>query len=195
MQKVLSIIKMSGKFATVHRAVLNRRGDFENDAEHSYQLAMTCWAVNKQYSLNLSDELVLKFALVHDLVELYAGDTDAHGEKEKLEAKKENEKKALAILQSEFTEHADMLKAIENYQSFDTPEAQLVNIVDKLIPCINIHDSNDPYCQTRKLDFATWKHWLLTKVRYDSLPSELRQIVDEAIIEIESNYKGIFYSA
>lgn len=193
MQKVLSIIKMAAKFVTVHRAVLNRNGDLENDAEHSYQLAMVSWAANKQYQLRLKDELILKFALVHDLVELYAGDTDVHGDKQKLEAKKENEIKALQLLQSQFAEYDDMLQAIADYQQMSSLEAQLVNVMDKLMPSINIQDSHDPYCQKRKLDFESWRTWLKNKLRYDSLDNRLQNIIDEAIREVEKNYQGIFY--
>lgn len=48
---------------------------FENAAEHSWHLAMACWAVAKHFDLKVNHEILLKMALVHDIGEIDAGDT------------------------------------------------------------------------------------------------------------------------
>jgi putative hydrolase of HD superfamily len=48
----------------------------ENDAEHSYALAMTAWFLAPHFP-HLDRDEVIRMALAHDLVELYAGDTFA----------------------------------------------------------------------------------------------------------------------
>lgn len=45
----------------------------ENSAEHSWHLAMACWAFNQHFDLKLSEEKLIKLALVHDLGEIDAG--------------------------------------------------------------------------------------------------------------------------
>jgi len=47
----------------------------ENSAEHSWHLAMACWSISKSFQLDLSEEKLLKLALMHDLGEIDAGDT------------------------------------------------------------------------------------------------------------------------
>ena len=68
--KVKSILRQS-----IVLGDLNRR---ENDAEHSWHMAL-CAMTLKEYS-NLGEidmEKVLKLILIHDIVEIYAGDTPA----------------------------------------------------------------------------------------------------------------------
>lgn len=193
MKKIIPIIRLASKFTTIHRAVLNSEGRLENDTEHSYQLALVCWATNHAYKFGLSDELLLKFALVHDLVEVYAGDTDSHGDKEKIAAKKENEAKAFAAIKHHYAEHADLLQTIDDYQTLSHIEAQLVYVMDKLLPSINIFDRNDPYCQERKLDIVQWKQWMFAKVKPERFDPKLQKFFEQSIAEIERNYSAIFY--
>lgn len=49
----------------------------ENDAEHSWHLAMMALILEEYAAEKVDIERVLKIALVHDLVEVYAGDTFA----------------------------------------------------------------------------------------------------------------------
>ena len=53
----------------------------ENDAEHSWHLAMMALILEEYAAEKVDIERVLKIALVHDLVEVYAGDTFAYDEK------------------------------------------------------------------------------------------------------------------
>src|SRR3990167_6828 len=165
MKKIIPIIDLATKFAAVNRTVGYRKGHFENDAEHSYQLALVCWSTNEQYHLGLNNELILKFALVHDLVELYAGDTDAHDDKQKIACKKEREEKALKALKAEY-KFDEIINTIERYEKKQDVEAQLVYMMDKFIPGINIHFSKGDYYHSRKIDLVDWKKWLLSKIDY-----------------------------
>ncbi|MBE6550959.1 MAG: HD domain-containing protein [Ruminococcaceae bacterium] len=54
----------------------------ETDAEHSWHLAMTAWVLYDHCALEGTDlNRILKMALIHDLVEIYAGDTFAYDKK------------------------------------------------------------------------------------------------------------------
>ncbi len=73
---ILDFTKLLNKFRAVKRIVFTvGEGEPENDAEHSYQLAMLSWYIISAENLKLDKNLVIKYALVHDLVEVYAGDT------------------------------------------------------------------------------------------------------------------------
>jgi len=192
MKKIIPIINLAAKFAAVNRTTGYRDGHFENDAEHSYQLALVCWSTNEQYYLGLNNELILKFALVHDLVELYADDTDAHDDKQKIANKKEIEEKAFKDLKAEY-KFDEIIETIERYEKKKDVEAQLVYMMDKFIPDVNIHLSKGDYYHNRKIDLADWKKWLLSKIDYKTLDSRLKLLFDESVKEIESNFKDTFY--
>ncbi|KKQ28070.1 MAG: Metal dependent phosphohydrolase [Candidatus Magasanikbacteria bacterium GW2011_GWC2_37_14] len=193
MKKIIPIINCATRLALVNRTVGYRDGHFENDAEHSYQLALACWAANKQYNLGLNDELILKFALIHDLVEVYAGDVDAFGDPQQIVLKKENEKKAFAKLKTEFGQFEDIIGMIEKYEERKEIEAELVYVFDKLITDVNIYNSKGDYYKSRKIGVDGWKSWFLNKINYDSLDLKLKPLVDESIKEVEENFKSSFY--
>ena len=193
MKKIIPIIRLASKFATVLRTTGYREGHLENDAEHSYQLALVCWNANEQYNLSFQDELILKFALVHDLVESYAGDTDAHDTQEALASKKDREIEAFQMLKIEYKQFEDMIHTIERYERKNDPEAQLVYLMDKLIPDVNVHFGRGDYYHSRKINLADWKKWLLRKINRESLHPKLIALLDESIREIETNFKDTFY--
>ena len=73
LQKLLNFVKITADFRGVERKVaLKKANRRENDAEHSYQLAMVAWYIVNSEKLGLNSDLVVKYALIHDLVEVYA---------------------------------------------------------------------------------------------------------------------------
>ncbi len=195
MRKILPIVHLTAQFAEIKRTVGYKKGHLENDAEHSFQLALACWMANEQYMFGFSDELILKFALVHDLVEIYAGDTDAHADKDTLASKKDREARAFETLKQEYGQFADMLGAIERYENKQDEEAQLVYILDKFIADRNIFVSQEPYYLERKVDIAAWKAWVFRKIDIATLSPKMKSLVDECMNEIETNYSNMFYTA
>ena len=59
----------------------------ENVAEHSFMLATLSCALAKQLDESLDLGIVAQFALAHDIVEVYTGDTTVWASSEELEAK------------------------------------------------------------------------------------------------------------
>ncbi len=192
MKKIVPLIQLTADFANVLRAVGYRKGHLENDAEHSFQLAIVCWSANHQYNLKLNDEKILKYALVHDLVELYAGDTDAFGDKNKIASKKDNEKKALDMFKKNNSQYKELLSIIYEYEQKEKTEAQLVYMLDKFIPDINLCNGNSDYYRDRKIDIYKWKEWMGNKIDYDSLSPKLKPLFDESVKEIETIYNTTF---
>ena len=71
---IVTIDKMK---AIVRRSLTYDGSHYENDAEHSWHLAMMAIALERYAVRPVNLGRVLKMALVHDLVEVYAGDTFA----------------------------------------------------------------------------------------------------------------------
>lgn len=194
MKKIFPILKLTADLATINRTTGYRKNHFENDSEHSYQLALASWSANEQYNLELSNEIILKLALVHDLVEVYAGDTDAH-DKAKIFSKKEDEAKAFKKLKSEYANFKEMLNVIELYENQGSDEAKLVFFLDKVIPDVNIYKAGSNYYKDRKVTLDGWENWLFSRIDYESLNPKLKLLVDESVVEIKANFQNIFYKA
>ena len=68
----------------------------ENDAEHSWHLALMAFLLDEYANQEVDTARVMKMVLVHDLVEIYAGDTYAYDEGGNA-SKREREVKAWII--------------------------------------------------------------------------------------------------
>lgn len=106
-------------------------------AEHTLEVAMLCWYVASVNKLKLDMEKVFKYALAHDLVEAYAGDTLAY-DVEGRKTKEMREHAALEKLKEEFQEFPELLRTIEEYEKRADPEANFVYAADKLIDPLNL---------------------------------------------------------
>ena len=109
----------------------------ENDMEHGYQLSLLCRLVMDELKLSLNKEKVLKYALAHDLIEVYSGDTNPF-DPEAVRSKPQREHDALQRLEQEFWQTTDMFHSIYHYHDKIDDEAKFVYALDKLIPSYNI---------------------------------------------------------
>ena len=132
MDFLMEIDKLKNIFRQSLLSVDNRR---ENDAEHSWHLCMYA-VVLEEYAPEGTDLLrAIKMMLVHDLVEIYAGDTylyDVKGNETKAQRESEAAEKLYAILDKEQCEE---LKGYWlEFERNDTPEAKFANSLDRLQP-------------------------------------------------------------
>lgn len=109
----------------------------ENDEEHMYQLALTAWYLIEKDKLKLDKFKAVGLALLHDIVEVYAGDiptfSPKHGGPEKLK----KERAAALRLKKEWPEFSSMHELIQEYEKRETDEAKFVYSLDKLLPVLN----------------------------------------------------------
>ena len=126
------IDQMTGIF---RKTLLVDRSRAENDAEHSWHIAVMAllfeeYAVEKVNTLHAVEML-----LVHDLVEIYAGDTFAYDiEGNKTKAQRENvaAEKLFSILPPE--QGAKIRALWEEFDAHATPDARYADCLDKLQP-------------------------------------------------------------
>ena len=139
LQNILQFMQFLIKFQHIERIAYVQGFDRgENDAEHSYQLAMLARFVVTDNTLDLDIHKVLMYALVHDLVEVHAGDTFAFTKDETLRAsKKEREGAALEQIKKDFPQFTSLTDAIQNYEDKIDPESKFVYALDKIIPDFN----------------------------------------------------------
>lgn len=126
------IDQMTGIF---RKTLLVDRSRAENDAEHSWHIAVMAllfeeYAVEKVNTLHAVEML-----LVHDLVEIYAGDTfayDTEGNKTKAQRENAAAEKLFSILPPE--QGAKIRALWEEFDAHATPDARYADCLDKLQP-------------------------------------------------------------
>ena len=138
---ILNFTKLLNKFQEVERVVYHPESDkLENDAEHSYQLAMLAWYITERNFLNLNKDLLIKYALVHDFVEVYAGDTFIYSKKQSdHETKHEREEEARIRIEKELPAFSELHSAILDYEKLENPESRFIYVLDKIHPVIQIY--------------------------------------------------------
>lgn len=111
----------------------------ENDAEHQYQMALVVWYLNDSMKLNMNTGKLTQYALIHDFVEVYAGDVGFFDPQRDEKVKKEKEKQAAQRLKREFPEFEELHQMIDRYESQADPESRFVHAMDKLLPIWNTY--------------------------------------------------------
>jgi putative hydrolase of HD superfamily len=124
-QKIERIVHLPGKF------------DLENDTEHSYNLALAAWYL-AEYFPELDRDKIIRFALIHDLVEVHAGDTYIFAVQSKIDSKKKREHEALKKLEKDWPDFPDMISGIKDYETMRSEEAKFIYALDKIMPVIVI---------------------------------------------------------
>jgi len=110
----------------------------ENDAEHSWHLAIMAILLSEYAQEKNIDILrVVKMALVHDLVEIDAGDTfcyDEKGYEDKEEREQKAAKRLFNVLPSD--QANEIWDLWREFETLSTPEARFAACLDRLQPLI-----------------------------------------------------------
>ncbi|MCA9333865.1 HD domain-containing protein [Candidatus Saccharibacteria bacterium] len=118
----------------------------ENDAEHSWSVAMLACTLAPHIDEKLDVGLVAQFAIVHDLVEVFANDTSVWADSTALDSKENNEAKALEQLKQNFGHFPWLTETVEAYEAQESDEARYVRAIDKYIAlCIRFMDGGEFY--------------------------------------------------
>ena len=109
----------------------------ENDAEHSWHLAVMAMILEEYSADKVDISKVMKIALVHDLVEVYAGDTfayDVKGNEDKLDREIMAAEKLFGMLKDG---QGDEIRALwDEFEAKETAESKYANAIDRLQPLI-----------------------------------------------------------
>ena len=136
---ILEIDKEKNIFRQTH---LTGHGRAENDAEHAWHMAISAYLLREYSNEEIDIAKVMMMCLIHDIVEIDAGDTYAY-DTERLKTQAEREKKAEERIYSLLPEdQAAELKAIfEEFEAYETPEAKFAHAMDNFQPLL-LNDSN-----------------------------------------------------
>ena len=183
-QKIIKFLKEIDKLKSINRVIdllhSNRR---ESTAEHSWHLAMMIITLKDELPEELNYSKMLEIALIHDLVEIYAGDTFTFDKKAR-EGKKGREEKAANQLFKILPEDLEQKfhRLFQEYETRKTKEAQIVYSLDKIHPVMQNLLSSGRTWKENKITFEELDENKRPKMKYNTETYNLYEtFLDEAI--------------
>ena len=128
----------------------------EDDAEHSWHFALMAFVLSEYASEGVDINRVIKMALVHDLVEIYAGDIyayDIESNKSKAEREKASADKLFSILPEE--QGREIRDLWEEFDAEQTPDACFAAAIDRLQPMLNNYYTDGQSWKSHKVASAS----------------------------------------
>ena len=115
----------------------------ENDAEHSWHLAILAFLLAEYSNENINVPHVMKMVLLHDVVEIDAGDTYAYDE-EGLKTQKAREDAAKERIYSLLPDDQkdELIRLFDEFEAYETMESKFAHAMDNLQPLL-LNDSNN----------------------------------------------------
>ena len=121
---------------------LSGHGRRENDAEHSWHMAVMAYLLKEHANEQVDISRVMLMCLIHDIVEIDAGDTYAY-DTDSQKSQKEREDRAKERIFSLLPEDqkAELVSLFDEFEANETSEAKFAHAMDNLQPLM-LNDSN-----------------------------------------------------
>ena len=136
-QQLQFILEIDKVKKIIRQTPLSDASRKENDAEHSWHIALMAYLLQEYAEEPIEVPKVMLMVLIHDLVEIDAGDTYAYDE-EGAKTKDERERKAAEHIFGMLPEDQGMyLKALwEEFEAYETAEAKYAHMLDNFQPLL-----------------------------------------------------------
>ncbi|MCR5794798.1 MAG: HD domain-containing protein [Solobacterium sp.] len=137
---ILEIDQEKNIFRQTH---LSKHGRNENDAEHAWHMAIMAYLLKEYANEEVDISRVMIMCLIHDIVEIDAGDTYAYDE-EGLQTQKQREDAAKERIFSLLPEDQkqELVLLFDEFEANETPEANFAHAMDNLQPLL-LNNANE----------------------------------------------------
>lgn len=136
----LEIDKEKNIFRQTH---LSGHGRNENDAEHAWHMAVMAYLLREYANEEVDIAKVMLMCLIHDIVEIEAGDTYTYDEEAKKTQKSREDaakEKIYSLLPDD--QKQELIALFDEFEAYETAEAKFAHAMDNLQPLI-LNNSND----------------------------------------------------
>lgn len=147
----------------------------ENDTEHSWHMATSAFILREYYKKDVDMERVIKMVLIHDVVEILAGDTPAYSDysaEEKYQKEVASAKQTFGILPDDQRE--EYIALWNEFEDMETDESKFANACDRF----------QGFIQNVTSDAHTWRKFSPKKSR---ILKRMRPII-EYMPEVYNGY-------
>lgn len=148
------IVKLDEMKSIIRATNLIGKDEREDDAQHSWHISVMAMILSEYADEDIDTYKVIKMLLIHDLVELFAGDTFCYDE----EANKDKEERELIAAEKIYgmldKDKGEELRALwDEFEEMETTEAVFAASMDRLQPILNNYYN----------DGGTWKKFEVSK--------------------------------
>jgi len=152
-QQIQFILEIDKLKSVLRRTTLINEARRENSAEHSWHIALMAVLLIEHANQAIDLPRVVKMLLIHDIVEIDAGDTFAYSGVSKIDQSAKERIAAERLFSLLPDDQAVELRALwEEFEAMQTPEANFANAVDRLMPVLhNYHNGG-----------GTWRESIVT---------------------------------
>lgn len=163
---ILEIDKVKNVFRQTYLSDRNRK---ENDAEHSWHIAIMAMLLQEHMKEPVDVLRVMTMVLIHDLVEIDAGDTyayDASGNATKREREVKAAERIFGLLPED--QGAYFRELWDEFEEYKTADAQYAHLLDNLQPLL-LNDASGG---------ASWEEHIVKKSQIYKRNERLPEISD-----------------
>ena len=153
----------------LRKTILMDRSRRENSAEHSWHIALTVLILS-EYTKDSDVDLfrVMKILLVHDLIEIDAGDTYCYDDQGRKDQDRREKKAADRIFNLLPADQATTLRELwDEFEERKTPESRFANALDRLQPFLHNY-------------FTEGQTWQENNIRSAQVKSRMQPVDDGA---------------
>lgn len=144
LEQQMNFIMEVDKLKTIYRQNYITGGTRkENDAEHSWHLAMMAYLLGEHSNEEIDVLKTIGMLLIHDLVEIDAGDTyafDNIGSVDKFDRERQAASRIFSLLPED--QGKKMMDLWLDFEEQNTPESKFANAIDKIQPVL-LHKITD----------------------------------------------------
>ena len=142
-QQIDFILEADKEKNILRQTHLSGHGRRENDAEHAWHMAIMIYLLKEYANEEIDVAKAMMMALIHDIVEIDAGDTYAY-DTAGLETQKEREEKAAERIFGMLPEDqkVELRALLEEFEAYATPEAKFAHSMDNFQPLLLNNSKN-----------------------------------------------------
>ncbi|TOM56108.1 phosphohydrolase [Vibrio parahaemolyticus] len=184
LEKQLALLIELDKLKSVLRRtrVKSAEGRLENSGEHSWHVALMAVLMEEHANAPVDICRVMKMLLIHDVVEIDAGDTfvyDTAAKKEQAEKEIEAAERLFGMLPTE--QGQELLALWQEFEAAQSDDAKYAKALDRLIPMLlNYHNNG----QSWKENSVTREQALTINKRIEfgsvTLWDKAKELIEEA---------------
>jgi putative hydrolase of HD superfamily len=163
-QQVDFMIEMDRLKDIIRRTYINHGERLENTAEHSWQVALMAMVMAEYAGEAVDISRVIRMLLVHDVVEIRAGDTYIYQPGHEDEQRKKEEQAANELFGMLPADQAEEFNALwVEFEGRQTPESRFAKALDRLMPTLHNY-------------YSQGKSWLEHGITREMVEANLKNI-------------------
>jgi len=158
-QQIEFILEVDKLKNVLRKTILMDRSRRENSAEHSWHIALSVLILS-EYAKDSDVDLfqVMKILLVHDLIEIDAGDTYCYDDQGRKDQTRREKKAADRIFNLLPADQARTLRELwDEFEERKTPESRFANALDRLQPFLHNYFTEGQIWQENNIKSAQVK--------------------------------------